>query len=79
MALPCHGSTTSKALLVRPIPIAFRFVGQLGRRQVVCPTPAARVEHERNDLTSLDYFAEGLTVGIFADELRVENVSRVTR
>jgi hypothetical protein len=34
--------------------------------------------HGRNNLTSLDYFAEGLTVGIFADEAWVENVSRVT-
>jgi hypothetical protein len=35
--------------------------------------------HGRNDLTSLDHFAESLAVGIFTDESWVENVPRVTR
>jgi hypothetical protein len=35
--------------------------------------------HGRNDLTSLDHFAEGLAVGIFTNEAWVENVPRVTR
>lgn len=35
--------------------------------------------HGRKDLTGLDHFAEGLTVGIFTDEAWVENVPRVTR
>jgi hypothetical protein len=33
----------------------------------------------RNDLTSLDHFAEGLAVGILTDEAGVENVPRVAR
>jgi hypothetical protein len=37
------------------------------------------VGHGRNDLTSLDHFAEGLAVGVFTDEAWVENVPCVTR
>jgi len=46
---------------------------------LIAPQPGDRVRHGRNDLTSLDLFAEGLAVGIFTDEAWVENVSRVTR
>jgi hypothetical protein len=35
--------------------------------------------HEPNDLTSIDHFAERFTVGIFADEARVENVPGIAR
>jgi hypothetical protein len=41
--------------------------------------PAIGDSHDRNDLTSLDHFPEGLAVGIFTDEAWVKNVPRVTR